>query len=108
MSTRLSSVKDRVDKIFTFQAQWLDPINMRNGNSPKAIGDYWISMNISTFIVDFDHLGRIRVIIHHHSGITNDSDTANFTGMEPAHMDMSSHRIGKFEIEMGNIVNMRL
>src|SRR5689334_7387534 len=108
MSARLPFVEDGTNKIFTFQAQWLDPIDMRNGNRSETIGDHWISMHIGSFIVDLNHLSRICIIIHNHASISNHGYPANFTGMKPAYMNMGSHPIAEFEIEMSNIVNVRL
>src|SRR5438552_4071526 len=78
---------------------------MWNSDLSKAVGDARICMYVGTFIVNLQHLGRISVIINDHTRIANNSDAANFTGVQPAHMNMRIYTICKIKIQVRNIVN---
>src|SRR5437660_8266708 len=104
MGTRLCPQTNRVSEILTLQSQWLNPINVGNSYCTKAVGDHWVSMNISSFVVNLEHFRRIGIVKDRHSRVTDHRHAANFTGMEPAHMNMGSKPICKCKIKMGNIV----
>src|SRR5713226_4626589 len=108
MGTWLCSQTNCVSKILTFEPQGFNPINVWNSYCTKAVGNHRVSMNIRPFVVNLEHFSRVCIIIDHHPCITNDGYTTNFTGMEPADMDMCSHPICKLKIEMGNIVDIPL
>ena len=88
MSTGLVAGAYSVGKILALQSQRFNPVDMGNGNGAEAIGDHGVSVNVSSFVVDFQHFRGIGIVVNGHSGITNNGDAANFTRMQPAYMDM--------------------
>src|SRR6266516_254715 len=108
MSTWLGSSSNCIGKIFTLQPQWFNPIDMRNGDLTKAIRHNRIRINMGSFVVNLEHLGWIGVLIDPHSCITYHCHATNFARMEPADVYVSRHFIGKFQVEMGHIMNMWL
>src|SRR5436305_422211 len=108
MGAWLCPCTNSIGEILTFQAQWFYPINVRNGNGTVAIGNDRISMHISTHAINLEHLSLIGIVIDSHLLITDHSDTANFAGMKPAHMNMGCHVICKLEVKMSNVMNARL
>src|SRR5713226_1436951 len=106
MSARLRAQANGFSKILALEAQRLDPINVRNSDLTKSIGDPGVRMDIRPFVVDLQHLSRVGVIINDHSCIANDGYSSNFTRMEPTDMNMCCHAIRKSKIKVGNIVNV--
>src|SRR6266568_1272063 len=103
MSTWLCSLTNSIGKIFTFQSQWLNPINVRDSYFAITIRDNGISMHIGPFIVNLEHFCLVGIIINGHSLIPNDRDTPDFARVKPADMNMCCHPIGKTEMEMSHI-----
>src|SRR5258708_6245903 len=81
---------------------------MGDRDCSEAVGDHGISMHVCTFIVNLEHFRRIGIVINRHSQIANNCHAANFTGVEPADMDMRTHPIPEFQVEMGDIMYVRL
>src|SRR5438270_8420273 len=65
-------------------------------------------MHIGAFVVNLDHFSRISVIIDHHSCITDHRYPANLTWVKPAHVNVGANAICETQIEMGDIMDMRL
>src|SRR5436309_11544983 len=65
-------------------------------------------MDIRALVVNLEHFRRICIIVDGHSCVSDDCNATNFTGMQPTHMNMRTHAIGKAQIEMSSIVNMQL
>src|SRR5205085_1189196 len=65
-------------------------------------------MHIGTFVVNLDHFSGISVIIDHHSCITDHRYPANLTWVKPAYVNVGTNATCKTQIEMGNIMDMRL
>src|SRR5439155_802908 len=105
-SSWFSSRANGVGEILTLQVQRLNPVDVWNCDLTIAVRDSRVSVNIGSFIVNLEHLGLVCVIVNHHSLITNHRNSTNFTGMQPAYMDMRVHAIGKFKVEMGNIFDV--
>src|SRR6266550_1188520 len=81
VGTRLCLCAYGIGEILTLQPQWLNPINMRNGDLTKAIRHHRIGINMGSFVVNLEHLSWIGVVVDCHSHIANNRHTANFTGM---------------------------
>ena len=60
-------------------------IRSLSGSNTLSAG---ISVNVGSFVVNLQHFRGIGIVIDGHSGITNNSDAADFTRMQPAYVDM--------------------
>src|SRR5947209_2508044 len=105
MCAGLGSCANSISEIFALQAQRLHPIDIWDGNSSVAIGHDGVNMHMSAFVVHLEHFSVIRVVVDRHLLIAYHSDTADFTGMEPADMNMGCHAIRKAQIKMSNVMN---
>src|SRR5579875_725777 len=57
MSARLRPRTDGVGEILAFQAQWLDPVDVRNSDFAVAVRNNGIGVHISSLVIDLEHLG---------------------------------------------------
>src|SRR5437660_1628100 len=77
MGAGLRTSANGLSKIFTFEPQWLCPVDIGDSGFAFAIRDHRISMYIRTGIVHLNHFRRIGIIVDDHTHIADDGHLAD-------------------------------